>query len=143
MRRLIQSESERAEHGQTSSAGTWDLACALFDRLRVLFDRLREPALPTLGLLLLVIVAFGLAGCNLGGSSQPYSEALEASGIIEAEDILISAQAGGRVLEVLVDEGRSVESGDLLLRLDAELLLAQRDGSQLAASYPHQQSFRD
>jgi HlyD family secretion protein len=50
---------------------------------------------------------------------------IEASGTIEAEEVVISSEFGGRVQEVLVDEGDDVEAGQVLIRLDIDLLEAQ------------------
>jgi len=52
---------------------------------------------------------------------------LQASGTIEAVEVSVAAEVPGRVEEVLVEEGASVEAGDVLLRLDSRLLEAQRD----------------
>jgi HlyD family secretion protein len=61
-------------------------------------------------------------------------EGLVASGSIEAEEITVAAEMGGRVLELAVDEGDEVAAGDLLLQLDREALLAQRDGAEAAVA---------
>ncbi|MGK8436790.1 HlyD family secretion protein [Ectopseudomonas hydrolytica] len=47
------------------------------------------------------------------------------NGRIEATEIDIASKHGGRLLEVLVDEGDFVEKGQLLARMDSESLLAQ------------------
>jgi len=52
---------------------------------------------------------------------------LQASGSIEANEIAISALAGGKVLDVLVDEGQQISSEELLLVLDDRHLQAQRN----------------
>ncbi len=59
---------------------------------------------------------------------------LMASGAIEAEEITISTEMGGRVLELLADEGHEIAAGDRLLQLDKEALLAQRDGAGAAGA---------
>ena len=58
--------------------------------------------------------------------------ALKASGNIEAEEVTIAAEIGGRIVEVGAGEGDIVADGDLLLRLDQSSLLAQREGAQAA-----------
>lgn len=50
---------------------------------------------------------------------------LAASGIIEAEEVSVTTETGGRVAEVLADEGSLVQEGDVLIRLDDALLQAQ------------------
>lgn len=47
------------------------------------------------------------------------------SGTIEARDARVGSLVGGRVVEVLVEEGDSVEAGQLLVRLDDGLLVPQ------------------
>jgi HlyD family secretion protein len=47
---------------------------------------------------------------------------LRASGTIEATDVDVSFQLAGRVIEVVVTEGQTVQKGDLLARLAAEEL---------------------
>jgi HlyD family secretion protein len=60
-----------------------------------------------LGLLALV------AGCLSGDGDK-----LAVSGTIEADDVRVSSLVGGRVAEVLADEGDRVEAGHVLLRFD-------------------------
>jgi HlyD family secretion protein len=52
---------------------------------------------------------------------------LQASGTVEAVEVSVASEVSGRVEEVLVEEGASVEAGDVLLRLDSRLLEAQRE----------------
>jgi HlyD family secretion protein len=57
---------------------------------------------------------------------------LTASGFIEAEEVAIAPELGGRVLELLADEGDEVEAGQVLVRLDGMLLEAQIEAAQAA-----------
>jgi HlyD family secretion protein len=57
--------------------------------------------------------------------SQPKTSGLTASGFIEAEEVTIAPELGGRVLELLVAEGDDVQAGQVLARLDGTLLEAQ------------------
>jgi multidrug resistance efflux pump len=54
---------------------------------------------------------------------------LLASGSIEAEEVTLAAELGGRIIETAAAEGDVVAEGDLLLRLDQAALSAQRDGA--------------
>jgi multidrug resistance efflux pump len=56
--------------------------------------------------------------------------ALMASGNIEAEDVLVAAELGGRITELEANEGDEVQAGDLLLQLDRRALLAQQEGAK-------------
>jgi multidrug resistance efflux pump len=55
---------------------------------------------------------------------------LKASGNIEADEVTIAAQVGGRITEIAADEGDVVSAGDALLSLDQSSLLAQREAIQ-------------
>jgi HlyD family secretion protein len=79
------------------------------------------------------VLALGLSSCQglpLNGNGNP-SE-LRASGTIAAREVEVGAEIGGAVAQIAVDEGQSVQQGDLLLRLDDTLLQAQR--AQAAAA---------
>lgn len=84
----------------------------------------KRPPVPVIVILILAVLAVGYFGVrallNKDGS------ALTASGTIEAVEVTISPEIGGRIAEVLVDEGSVVMSGDILFRLDDTLLQAQR-----------------
>jgi HlyD family secretion protein len=62
--------------------------------------------------------------------SQPKTNGLTASGFIEAEEVTIAPELGGRVIELLVEEGDDVEAGQVLVRLDGTLLEAQIEAAQ-------------
>jgi len=70
-----------------------------------------------------------LAGLGMG---SPPEEIIAASGIIEAQEISITAEVGGRITNLLVDEGDRVEEADLLIELDTDLLAAQIKQAQAA-----------
>lgn len=55
---------------------------------------------------------------------------LEASGSVETNEIILSTLSGGKVVEVLVEEGQNVVAGELLLRIDDARLQARRDALQ-------------
>ncbi|WP_262023551.1 HlyD family secretion protein [Blastopirellula sp. J2-11] len=50
--------------------------------------------------------------------SQLRHEPLKVSGYIEAEDIRLGSRVGGRIAEVLADEGDHVQKGQVLVRLE-------------------------
>lgn len=88
----------------------------------------RRPPLPVIILLLLVIV--------IGGGYFLYQNyfvkangELKASGSIETTQVSIGPEVGGKVVEVLVDEGQTVKAGDSLFKLDDTLLQAQRSAA--------------
>ena len=59
------------------------------------------------------------------GVSRPATGAITASGFIEAEEVSVAAEVGGRIAEVLVAEGDRVEAGQVLVRLDDRIVQAQ------------------
>ncbi|PWH15903.1 MAG: hypothetical protein DDG60_04765 [Anaerolineae bacterium] len=84
-----------------------------------------RPPVPVIIIVLLAIL--GAAAYFLWPQFQPAAETgLTASGTVETVQTSIAPEVAGKVLEVLVEEGDSVSAGDVLLRLDASLLEAQR-----------------
>ncbi|MCS7221107.1 MAG: efflux RND transporter periplasmic adaptor subunit [Anaerolineae bacterium] len=59
-------------------------------------------------------------------------EVITASGTIEAEEIRISSETGGRIVQVAVDEGDAVKAGQLLVQLDDSLWIAQVSEAEAA-----------
>ncbi len=57
---------------------------------------------------------------------------ITASGTIEAEEVKISSERGGRVLSVTVNEVDPIEEGQLLVQLDDSLLVAQMGEAEAA-----------
>jgi len=63
----------------------------------------------------LTILFFILIGCN--GNDE---DRIEASGNIEATNIIVSSQVSGKVIRVLKDEGTRVNNGDTVIIIDTE-----------------------
>ena len=84
------------------------------------------------GLLLIAACALALScsGCREASVGGP----IEASGTIEAEEVVVAAEFGGRVEEILADEGEEVELGEALVQLDTQLLEAQMGQAEAAVS---------
>ena len=70
----------------------------------------------------LILIAGALAWLVLRGGDDDVSAY---TGTIEARDANVGSLVGGRVLEVMVEEGDSVQAGQLLVRLDGKMLAAQ------------------
>jgi multidrug resistance efflux pump len=60
------------------------------------------------------------------------SGVLVASGTIEAIQVQVSAETGGRVMQVTVAEGDGASAGQILVQLDDSLLQAQRQQAEAA-----------
>ena len=73
------------------------------------------------------------AGCE---ALQPSTgqATLQASGLIEAQEVSISPQISGVAAEVAVAEGDTVQAGDLLFRLDGSLLEAERQVAEASVA---------
>ena len=87
----------------------------------------KRPPIPVIVgiLLILALSAYFIITQSLGGRNG----ALTASGFIEATRVNVAPELAGKVTEVLVVEGQSIQKGDPLLRLDPSLLTAQRQVS--------------
>ena len=59
---------------------------------------------------------------------------LFASGAIEAEEVTVAAEMGGRIVALLADEGDEVVAGEVLVELDQTILLAQREQAEAAVA---------
>ena len=84
-------------------------------------------------IIILLLASLVLVSCGPADSA-----ALQASGLVEAIEISISPEVSGQVAEVFVAEGDSVTVGDSILRIEDELLTAQRQA--VAASVATAQS---
>ncbi len=60
------------------------------------------------------------------------SASLAASGVIEADKLLITPELGGAIVSIQANEGQAVSAGDLLFSLDDSLLAAERDSLEAA-----------
>jgi HlyD family secretion protein len=63
-------------------------------------------------------------------SAQTEVGDLTVSGFVEAEEVAVASELGGRVLELSVEEGDDVEAGQVLAQLDGTLLEAQVEAAQ-------------
>lgn len=87
--------------------------------------------LAPLTLLLVLIVAGAIYLAGISGSSDG---ALRLSGTISAVEVTIAPELTGRVVEVAVSEGQEVSAGEVLFRIDAALLTAQRERAAAAVA---------
>ena len=73
----------------------------------------------------IIVVVLGLGAYWLVNRASAQDQGLKASGTIEATDVTISPEIGGRVVEVLVGDGDAVTKDQAVVRLDDTLLQAQ------------------
>jgi multidrug efflux pump subunit AcrA (membrane-fusion protein) len=85
--------------------------------------------------LLILLVAGALFGRQWWQrtNEETPEDILLASGTIEAEQIDIASELGGRVVATFVDEGDQVAEGEILLQLDDALIRAQLEQAEAAA----------
>ena len=81
---------------------------------------MRKRIIPILILLVLAGGAYVLTS-----RAEAQSGALTASGTIETTDVTVAPEAGGRVLNVLANEGDTVQAGQVIIQMDDSLLKAQ------------------
>jgi len=98
---------------------------------------MRHRAIPeTLRTIIPIIVLLGLMGAALvylyRVSAAESAGPLRASGTVEAVEVHIAPELSGRVAAVMVKEGDTVQAGDVLFRLDDEVLQAQRRQAEAA-----------
>jgi len=80
-------------------------------------------------IVLSILISILLVSCGPTDST-----ALQASGLIEATEISVSSEMSGQVAEVFVSEGDSVMAGDPILRIEDELLTAQRQAAEASVA---------
>ena len=64
---------------------------------------------------LVIVAAALLAAC----ADKPPENAIRVSGHVEATEVHVAAEVGGRIVELKVDEGARVTSGDVIATLDS------------------------
>ena len=79
--------------------------------------------------ILSLVIAVFLVSCGPAEST-----ALQASGLIEATEFSVSSEMSGKVAEVFAAEGDSVRAGDPILRIEGELLAAQRQAMEASVA---------
>lgn len=81
------------------------------------------------------IVLILLSGCDtlsdeFGAGAEDGT--IQASGIVEAQQVSIASEISGRIAEVLVSEGEQVQDGDPIFRLENEVFATQLEQAQAA-----------
>ena len=79
----------------------------------------------TLNFIIFLGLLFSLSACDSLPLNNKNDTSLSASGTIAAREVKVATEVGGVVKEVNVEESQFVEVGDILFRLDEELMQAQ------------------
>lgn len=89
--------------------------------------------------LVLIIMSFSalLAGC----SQDENDNRIEVSGTVEATQVSVNSETAGKVREVLVEEGSTVNEGDVLAKIDSTIQALQVQQAEAALSAARE-SFR-
>lgn len=82
-------------------------------------------------LILVLLLLAGLSGCSVFESNET-ADGLTASGAMAADHVRVAPEVSGKVLNINVAEGDSVQAGDVLFSLDDELLQAQAEQARAA-----------
>ncbi|MBD0336233.1 MAG: efflux RND transporter periplasmic adaptor subunit [Cyanobacteria bacterium Co-bin13] len=91
-------------------------------------------------MLLVLLVAGGGAALGLRTwMAQPDESALQLSGRIEGYETNLGTKVGGRIAEITVREGDTVQQGQVVARLDAQELQAQLTAAQARVAAARQQ----
>lgn len=83
------------------------------------------------------VISFTFFACNNGNEKNK----IEASGNIEATDVVVSSQVSGKVLKILKEEGHKINSGDTVIVIDPstyEMKLREAESSLVAAEAQYQ-----
>ncbi len=65
-----------------------------------------------------VALTFGILAALTACAAEPPANEVRAAGHVEATEVRLAPDSGGRIVELAVKEGDTVESGALILRLD-------------------------
>lgn len=81
-----------------------------------------------------VVLALILCSCNGNNNNQ-----INASGNIEATNIVVSSQVSGKVIQILKDEGDKVNKGDTIIIIDPETYKLKLDEAVASKEYAQAQ----
>lgn len=83
---------------------------------------------------IMILIALAVSGCDSRGNTD--NGQIQLSGTVEAREVDLSFQVGGRIAQLDADEGRWIEQGDVVAALDPtdlQLALAQTTATANAA----------
>ncbi len=72
-----------------------------------------------------LVLMMAATACDIMLEDGGNNDSLQASGVVEAIEIVVAPEIGGRIAKVWVSEGDSVAPGDPLFQIDDKLLVSQ------------------
>jgi HlyD family secretion protein len=93
--------------------------------------------LKRIGPISLILIAILVVGSYMLYGTGENADAWSVSGTVQVVEVVISSEVGGRIGEVMVEEGDNVRVGDVLIRFEDELLQAQRDQAIATLNQAH------
>jgi len=88
----------------------------------------------------LIVIVSGAVFYYFQEHKNKNNKRIKVSGNIEATEVRVSFRVGGKILQLLTDEGRTVKNGDMIARLDTDELVKiknQAEASLKAAEYEY------
>jgi HlyD family secretion protein len=82
--------------------------------------------------LFLIYIGATIPGCSIMLEDSGNKNALQASGVVEAVEIVLAPEIGGRVANVYVNEGDQVDNGEILFTIEDKLLISQLNQTEAA-----------
>ena len=89
--------------------------------------------------IIILLISFGIVVTGMYTKSESTKVELLLFGTIEAQEVQIGSKIGGRVIEVLAQEGQIVKKGTPLVRFETDTLLAEK--KQLQARSDQAQAY--
>ncbi len=72
-------------------------------------------------ILIVIVIISSVIWWRVNSASSETSTDISTSGFIEAKDVAISLEVGGRILEIAAEEGDTIKAGVILVKLDDSL----------------------
>lgn len=76
----------------------------------------------------------GLAACGNGAGTY------DATGVFETDEVIVSAEVGGKILKFNADEGDTLRQGDTIAAIDATGLILQKEQVEASIESLHQKT---
>lgn len=93
-------------------------------------NHIKHRSILPVALLIVILIGGGVWWLRARAASAPANNTVEATGTIETRQAALASEIGGKVIEVLTEEGERVKANQPLVRLDDSLLQKQRAQAQ-------------